>query len=60
MVNREQRSRGVIVRALIGGLMVLLELPLLSPLIVGTLVAWTVRGVYVLTRRLRSAGHGDD
>jgi hypothetical protein len=60
VVNRQPRTRWVIVRMLFGGMMVLLSLPLLSPLMVGTLITRAIYGVDVLTRGLRSDGHGDD
>jgi hypothetical protein len=60
VVSRQPRRRAVIMRALIGGLLVLLELPVLLPLIVAAAVTWTIRGVYILTRGLRSDGHGHD
>jgi hypothetical protein len=57
-VNRQPRRRGVVVRVLIGGMLVVLLLPILAPLIVGTLVTRAIHGVSVLTRRLGSdRGH---
>lgn len=54
MVNQQPRGRGMIVRVLIGGMLVLLSLPLLSPLIFGALITRAIHGVYVLTRSLGS------
>ena len=45
MVNQQQRRRGVVVRTLIGGMLVVLLLPILEPLIVGTLITRTIHGV---------------
>jgi len=42
------------VRMLIGGVLVVLLLPILAPLIIGALVTEAIHGVYVLTRRLGS------
>ena len=41
-------------RVLIGGMLVVLLLPILAPLIVGALVTRAIHGVYVLRRRLGS------
>lgn len=60
MVNQHQPRRAVILRMLIGGVLLLLSLPLLSPLIVGTVIAGAIRGVYVSAQRLRSGRHRDD
>lgn len=54
MVNRQPRRRGAVVRVLIGGRLVGLSLPILAPLIVGTLVTRAIHGVYVLTLGLGS------
>jgi tetrahydromethanopterin S-methyltransferase subunit E len=54
VVNRPPRRRGVAVRMIIGGMLVVLLLPILAPLIVGALVTRAIHGVYVLTRRLGS------
>jgi hypothetical protein len=51
---------GVIMRTLVGGMLVLLSLPLLLPLIVGTLITGAINRVYVMTRRLKSNGQSDD
>ena len=42
---------------LIGGVLLLLSLPLLSPLIVGTVIVGAIRGVYVSAQRVRSGRH---
>ena len=54
MVNRQPRRRGVAVRMLTGGTLLVLLLPILAPLIVGALVTRAIHGVYVLRRRLGS------
>ena len=59
MLEEHARTPGVILRMLVGGMLVLLSLPLLLPLIVGTLVTGVINGVYVLTRRSRSNGQRD-
>jgi hypothetical protein len=50
----------VIVRTLVGGMLVLLSLPILAPLIAGTLITGAINRVYVVTRRLKSNGQSDD
>ena len=52
MVKEHTRRPGVIVRMLVGGMLIVLSLPLISPLIVGTVITRAIYGVYVLTRRL--------
>jgi hypothetical protein len=47
----------MIVRMLIGGMLVVLLLPILAPLIAGTLVTRAIHGVHALTRGRRSE-HG--
>ncbi|HEY2201348.1 MAG TPA: hypothetical protein VGH56_05640 [Solirubrobacteraceae bacterium] len=54
MVNQPARRRDVIVRMLIGGVLVVLLLPILAPLILGTLVTRAIQGVFALTRTLGS------
>jgi hypothetical protein len=39
---------------LIGGMLVVMSLPILAPLIVGTLVTGAIHGVHELTRNRRS------
>lgn len=60
MVNESTRRPGVIVRTLVGGMLVLLSLPILAPLIAGTLITGAINRVYVVTRRLKSNGQSDD
>jgi hypothetical protein len=55
VVNRPLRTRGTILRALIGGILVVWSLPILAPLIVGALITRAIHGVCALTR-----GHGSD
>jgi hypothetical protein len=50
----------VILRMLIGGMLVLLSLPLLSPLIVGAVITRVIQGVCVLTQRLRPERDRDE
>ena len=59
MVKEYTRRPGVIVRMLAGGMLVLLSLPLLLPLIVGTLISGAINGVYELARGRRSAGQDE-
>lgn len=60
MLKEHTRTPGGIARLLVGGMLVLLSLPLLLPLIIGTLITGAINGLYVLTRRLRSNGQSDD
>lgn len=60
MIDPQPRLRVVIPRMLIGGMLVLLSLPLLLPLIVGTVVTRLIVGVSRLTRRAGSDGRRDD
>ena len=55
MVDRQPRTRDVIVRMLAGGTLVVLSLPILAPLIVGAIVTWPIYGVYRWRR-----SHGSD
>lgn len=55
MLKENTRRPGVIVRMLVGGMLVLLSLPILLPLIVGTLITGAIHGVRALAGR-RSAG----
>ena len=49
----------MIVRMLVGGALVVLSLPILAPLIVGTLLTGAIDRVHALTRKRRS-GQGPD
>ena len=60
MVNQHQRRRDVIVRMLIGGVLLLLSLPVLSPLIVGTLITRAIYGVYLTVKRITSDRPGEN
>ena len=60
MLKEHTRTLGAIARLLVGGTLALLSLPLLLPLIIGTLITGAINGLYVLTRRLRSNGQSDD
>jgi len=60
VLKEHTRTLGGIARLLVGGMLVLLSLPLLLPLIIGTLITGAINGLYVLTRRLRSNEQSDD
>ena len=50
----------MIVRMLIGGMLVVLSLPILAPLIVGTLITRAIHGVNAWARKRRSDWSRDE